>query len=251
MSDTMRHVAFEACFNFRDLGGYESRDGRRVRWGMLFRSDTLHRLTEADGEIFHDLGLRTVIDLRSSTELQGYGRLNVTGGEFAWHNVPMSDNLILAPRGSDEELPEPLPPGEGYFQTAQRFGGSLTLVFRLLCEGQALPAVFHCTSGKDRTGIIAALVLDILGIPDEVIASDYALTEEAQERSTTWIEANEPDFAAFLAEIPYERRAATPEKILGFLDRIRAQYGSVEVYLASLGVGSEQLDVLRDRLLGG
>ena len=65
MSDTMRHIAFEACFNFRDLGGYESRDGRHTRWGRLFRSDTLHRLTAADAEMFHDLGLRTVIDLRS------------------------------------------------------------------------------------------------------------------------------------------------------------------------------------------
>lgn len=245
----MRHIAFEACFNFRDLGGYESRDGRRIRWGRLFRSDTLHRLTAADAELFHDLRLRTVIDLRSATELEGHGRLSVTGGDFAWHNVPMSDNIILAPRGPDEALPKALPPGEGYFRTAQHFAGSLAQVFHLLCKDRALPAVFHCTSGKDRTGIVAALMLDILGVPDGVIANDYALTEDAHERSTTWIDANEPDFAAFLAEIPYERRAATPEKILGFLDRVRARYQSVEGYLEGLGVGTDQLDALRNRLL--
>jgi protein-tyrosine phosphatase len=251
---TARRVAFEACFNFRDLGGYETGDGRRVRWGLLFRSDTLHRLTPSDADTFRALGLRTVIDLRSRMEIDDHGRVDVIDGEFAWFNVPMLDNVKLAPPDPSEParpVPEPLAPGEGYFRIVEQFGGSLAQVFSLLSGGGALPAVFHCTSGKDRTGIVAALVLDVLGVPEDVIVEDYVLTEEATEPSLRWIRANEPDFAAFLADIPPERRAANPEKIAGFLHRVRSVHGSAEQLLVDLGVGRDDLVALRARLLDG
>jgi protein tyrosine/serine phosphatase len=252
MDDGTRHVFFEACFNFRDLGGYPTRDGCQLRWGALYRSDTLHRLTEADAQMFTALGLRTVIDLRSQTELDDHGRLAVANDLLSWHHIPMLDNVKLAvTAGADDRPapPEPLPPGEGYFRIAEEFGRSLTAVFDLLTQGERFPAVFHCTSGKDRTGIVAALVLDVLGVPDDVIAADYVLTERARQRSGAWIKANEPAFAAFLAQVPPERRGVAPETILGFLERIRSQYGSVPQLLAARGISAAQLDVLRTRLL--
>jgi protein-tyrosine phosphatase len=252
VTELTRHVAFEACFNFRDLGGYATTDGRRVRWGTLFRSDTLHRLTTADVEEFRGLGLRTVIDLRSRTEIEDHGRVEVAEGTFIWHNVPMLDNLRLVPTPPDAAPgPEPasLAPGEGYVRMVEQFSESLGQVFTLLSQDGALPAVFHCTAGKDRTGIVAALILDLLGVPDDTITADYTLTEEAYERSISWIEVHEPDFAAYLAEIPYERRAARPEKITGFLALFRHQFGSAEQFLINLGVDELRLHGLRDRLL--
>jgi protein-tyrosine phosphatase len=118
-----------------------------------------------------------------------------------------------------------------------------------MAQDDALPAVFHCTSGKDRTGVIAALLLDLLGVPDDVIAADYFLTEEARLRSMPWIEANEPTFAAFLAQIPPERRAIRPETILAFIQRFRAKHGSTAEFIGQLGVDEPQIKALRDRLL--
>jgi protein tyrosine/serine phosphatase len=209
-------------------------------------------LTPTDAETFGALGLRTVIDLRSKTEVEDYGRLQVGIGRLEWHHIPMLDDVRLAPPDPSEIAPplsQPQAPGEGYLRIAEQFGESVAEVCKVLTEREALPAVFHCTSGKDRTGIIAALVLDLLGVPDEVIAADYVLTETARARSTPWIEANEPDFAAFLAQIPPERRVVNRETILGFLAGIRSNHGSVPEFLAGLGVSDEQVEALRERLL--
>lgn len=252
MDRATRHVFFEACFNFRDLGGYQCADGSRVRWATLYRSDTLHRLSATDAEAFRALDLRTVIDLRSSTEIEQFGRLGVGDAGLTWHNVPMLDNVRLSvpdPPDPPPPLPEPSSPGEGYLRIAEEFAPSVAEALGILSGEDAFPAVFHCTSGKDRTGILAALVLCVLGVADDVIASDYVLTEDASQRSRGWIEANEPTFAAFLARIPPERRAARPERILGFLDELRAKYGSVSRFLTTSGVAEGQLESLRARLV--
>jgi Tyrosine phosphatase family len=190
-----------------------------------------------------------VIDLRSVTELTDYGRLSVGHEALAWHSIPMLDDVKLRPRDEDTPLPEPLPPGEGYMRILEEFRGSVAQTFKLLAADDTLPAVFHCTSGKDRTGIVAALTLDLLGVPDEVIAEDYLLTELARPRSSAWIEANEPEFAALLAQIPPERRTLQAEMILGLLARVRRAYGSVADFLTSVGVTDTEQGVLRHRLL--
>jgi protein-tyrosine phosphatase len=250
-----RHVEFEACFNFRDLGGYETRDGRELRWGTLYRSDTLHRLTDADADTFGALGLQTVIDLRSQTEIDDHGRLAHHVDAIDWHNIAMLDNVKLAPPDPGTPAPESvtapqdLAPGEGYVLIAERYAPSIAEVFRLLTLADALPAVFHCTAGRDRTGIISAMILDVLGVPDEVIAQDYVLTELARERTTEWIEAHEPAFAAYMAQFPPERRVMRAEMIVGFVELTRAKHGSIAGFLAGAGVGEDRLEALRARLL--
>jgi len=143
---------------------------------------------------------------------------------------------------------EPVEPGQSYLQMLGD-GSGIARTFDLLAVADALPAVFHCTSGKDRTGMVAAMVLDLLGVDDDAIAHDYVLTNETRERSSTWIAANEPVFAAFLAQIPPERRHTRPETILGFLDGVRARYGSVEKLLIEHGIPQENLSAFRERLL--
>jgi protein-tyrosine phosphatase len=252
MSDAgRRHVEFEACFNFRDLGGYETADGRTVRWNVLYRSDTLHRFTASDLDTFNSLGLRTVIDLRSATEIDDYGRLEGADDELTWHHVPMLDKVKLAPRDDQDSpplVPTPMAPGEGYVYIVETFGDSVASVFSLLA-GDALPAVFHCTAGKDRTGIVAAMLLDVLGVDDEIIASDYVLTELARPRTAAWIEENEPAFAAWMAQVPPEHRVVTHDMITGFLAGLRSKYGSPAEFLLEHGVTHDQLDTLRSRLL--
>jgi protein-tyrosine phosphatase len=256
---TARVVEFEACFNFRDLGGYETADGRRTRWGRLYRSDTLHRLTAGDVDVFRSLGLRTVIDLRAITELDDHGSLRDDAREeLVWHHLPMVDRMMLRPRSGTEvaEVAEValvptgdrVPEADGYLRMLGD-GSAVARIVELVTEPEGMPAVFHCTSGKDRTGIVAALVLDVLGVPDAVIGTDYELTKESRARSAPWIKANEPTFHAFLAQVPASARSSEPERIIGFLERVRAAHGSVEAFLLGAGVTEAQLARLRDDLL--
>jgi protein-tyrosine phosphatase len=251
-----RLLSFEACFNFRDLGGYPTKDGRASRWGRLFRSDTLHRLTDQDVAAFADLGLRTVIDMRTATELEDHGTLRQDGRDtLDWYHVPLFDGVMRLRARTEEELAlmeaarsEQAVPGEAYLRMLGD-GAGVGRVFDLLAGEGALPAVFHCTSGKDRTGMIAALTLDLLGVDADVIAADYVLTNETRARSNEWISQNEPDFAAFLAQIPLERQHTRPETILGFLDGVRNAYGSVEKMLREHGISAERIEQFRDNLL--
>ncbi len=246
-----RQVCFEACFNFRDLGGYETRDGGRIRWQTLYRSDSLHRLTPADEVLFQSLAIRTVIDLRSGTEVEDHGRFQVSGGGTAWHHAPMLDNVKLRVPAEGEAAParDVRAAANPYVYIVDEFGTSIAATIKLLAVDGALPAVFHCMSGKDRTGIVTALVLDLLGVPEDAIATDYALTEETRVRSTTWIEEHEPELAAFFARIPPDLNRAHPEKILELLGYIRSSYGSATGLLSRLGVTDEEQSALKSRLL--
>jgi protein-tyrosine phosphatase len=245
-----RLVPFEACFNFRDLGGYETTAGRSVAWGRLYRSDTLHRLTAADLVVFEQLGLSTVIDLRSTREIEDYGRLDESVVGLEWHHRPIIDRVALEPGKrvlpTGEEFAR-MEPGEGYFRY---FGTGEAAVSVLgLIAASAGPAAFHCTSGKDRVGIIAALTLDLLGVPDETIVEDYLLTQQTRDQALAWIAEHEPKFAAFLDEIPLERRVMQPESIIGFLDRVRTAYGSVTEFVLSKGLTAAQVRQLQASLL--
>jgi protein tyrosine/serine phosphatase len=246
-----RQVVFEACFNFRDLGGYETDDGGRTRWHTLYRSDSLHRLTPADEVLFQSLSIRSVIDLRSGTELDDHGRFRVDGGDTVWHHAPMLDNVKLRvpPDGEAAPARDEKAAANPYVYIIDGFGASICATFKLLAVEGALPAVFHCMSGKDRTGIVSALLLDLLGVPDDAIAADYALTEETRVRSTRWIEAHEPELAAFFARIPPDLNRAHPEKILELLGHIRSSYGSTAAFLDKLGVTEEEQSALKRHLL--
>jgi protein-tyrosine phosphatase len=246
-----QQVLFEACFNFRDLGGYATREGGRTRRRTLYRSDSLHRLTRSDGVVFESLAIRTIIDLRSGMEIEDHGRFPFTGRDASWHHSPMLDDLKLRlPADGETERPrEERLAQNPYMYIVDEFGDSIAATFKLLAADEALPAVYHCTSGKDRTGIISALMLELLGVPDATIAADYALTEETRARSSSWISEHEPDLAAFFARIPPERSSAHPEKIVEFLGQLRTVHGSASDFLMWLGVSEEEQAALRGRLL--
>jgi len=238
-----RHVPFEACFNFRDIGGYETVDGRRVRWGSVFRSDTLHRLTTADLERALELGVRTVIDLRSSAELAATGRFG--RDDVAFHHVPLEEEIPSEP--PHPETPEP-PPGEIYVEMASAGRGAIANTLRVIAESD-LAVVFHCTAGKDRTGVIAALLLSSLGVPDEMIVADYHLSDRALGRAAVWAETNEPEWAVRMAKFPAWLLRSPTATAQAFLDILRERHGSIDGYLIDAGLEPELLETLRGRLL--
>ncbi|HEU4430595.1 MAG TPA: tyrosine-protein phosphatase [Myxococcota bacterium] len=176
-----RRLPLEGPRNFRDLGGYPTHDGRRVRWGQVFRADSLAELSEGDIGYLERLGLARVIDLRGDGEISERPNRLAGRSGFAYLQLPIGES-DLAPA----EWARKFEAGEfgeidaswlvrGYQRTlderAQRVGG----VLRELAAHPS-PAVFHCTAGKDRTGVVAALLLLALGVPREVVIGDYSLT---------------------------------------------------------------------------
>jgi protein-tyrosine phosphatase len=240
-----RHIAFDACFNFRDLGGYETVDGRSVRWGAVFRSGSLHRMTSADLATAGRLGIRTVIDLRSTAERD---RGSYAGAsDLAFHHAPLFENDDLPFTWAEIDTPAP-PPGEDYVAIADKGARSLAAAFHTIAEGDH-PVVFHCAAGKDRTGILTALLLSSLGVPDRSIVADYQLSDLSIAPFATWAEAHAPEEAAEAAARPPWLVHSSGAIMQGFLDRLRRRDGSIEDFLSGAGVARSVTQTLRRRLL--
>jgi protein-tyrosine phosphatase len=244
-----RLVRFDTCFNFRDLGGYETDDGRRVRWRTLYRADTLHRLDGPDIDLLLGLGLRSIIDLRSQHELDNHGRFRHDGA-IAVHHLAMID-VVGTPTRLVEATPDapPRSVGEGYVSTADEGRRAIGSAVALLARPDALPAVFHCTAGKDRTGILAAIVLSAVGVRDEDIVDDYMLTGESRTARNAYLQHNEPDYYAFLASLPAAVREMHADAIPTLLAWMRDRHGSATGFLLANGVDEDSLAALKANLL--
>ncbi len=245
-SSTRRLVPLSGAFNFRDLGGYPGRDGRVTRWGTIFRSDTLHELTGADVDLLVSLGLSTIIDLRTPRELERTGR-----GPLADHPIRFH-HLSVIREGAGEAMASPAPPGE---ELSERYvwyldSGRTPLVtaLTLLGEQSNLPVVFHCAAGKDRTGVLAALVLDILGVDDEAIVADYVVTAE---RMPLILERyrSDPAFAERMESLPASRFGVEARTMERFLAELRSRFGGARSWALSSGVPETALRRMEALLL--
>ncbi len=241
-----RTLAFEGCVNFRDLGGYETADGRTVAWRRLFRADGLNKLSAADRGQLVDLGLTTVIDLRTVDEAEQRGRFPVDQVPVRYVDLPLTDVLPGAEELSDW--------GEASY-VASRYGAMvaeggpvLSAAIEVLSTPDALPAVVHCSAGKDRTGVLSALVLAFLGVSDDTIVADYALSAAAMDRLLERLKAEYPEAVEEVVRFAPAILHAAPETMEEFLSQLRADYGSYDALAASLGV-VEAMDRLRSALL--
>ncbi len=248
-SDPVRLVALEAVHNFRDLGGYATADGRSTVWRTLYRADGLYRLTPGDVAVLEPLGLRTVIDLRSETELDERGRFPVDAHPVVFHHLPIVDatwaDLDRPKYERDEDFliwayQEMLTVGAPRFAKA----------FEALAEPGALPAVFHCAAGKDRTGLLAALLLGSLGVSHDDIVADYALTVEGMARFREWAAREWPEWSERMKSMPPAFTAALPEAMRHIVVELCAEHGTIRNYVRSIGVSDDTLATLESVLLG-
>jgi protein-tyrosine phosphatase len=238
-----RSITFDNVFNFRDLGGYRGDGGRTVRWGRLFRADDLCRLDDADLARLADLGVRTVVDLRRPREVERIGR--IPEGAYTWVNAH-----VVHPEWQEAEFPDPQSRVDylvqRYTEMSEQGGEAIGEALRLVADPDAAPLVFHCISGKDRTGLVAAYTLHLLGVSDDDVADDYALSEPAEEANFNWYAARDPEHTFRR----WERYAIVPrEAILALFDSLRDKHGSVRGYLRSVGVTDDHVESMRAHLL--
>jgi protein-tyrosine phosphatase len=235
-----RRIRLPGTTNLRDLGGYPITDGGTVRWRTLLRSDALHRLDDSGRAALAGLGLRTVIDLRTDEEVMATPSALDGTGVHTYH-VPLFDASAVG------RLPPEL--AAIYRYMIDDCGPAIAEAVGRLCASNALPGLIHCTAGKDRTGLVAAIVLEVIGVPDDIIAADYAM-------SGTYLD---PGAATALSRIraasgvgrwlDLGALGAQPQVIHEALAHIRAQAGTVAGYLLRNGLTRRDIESLRRALL--
>jgi protein-tyrosine phosphatase len=237
-----RMIPLEGCLNFRDLGGYRGEGGAAIRCGSVFRSDDLSRLSPADIVRLGELGVSIVIDLRSAGELERAPNPLRGRPDFEYHHVPLLDGINSAPDGP----PQIHRLSDMYSSLLENAGPLIAAVFRILCGRGERGAVFHCTAGKDRTGITAALILNLCGAADEDIIADYALTYE---NIRPLIEGMIRQSREAGYPVPEHLLRSDPAVMREFLDVLTTVYGSAEKYLRRAGLDAGQLESLKNSLL--
>lgn len=238
-------IELEGCLNFRDLGGYTTGDGRRVRWRRLFRSDGLHVLTAGDvRRLREELQIGDIIDLRSSAEVRIDGRGLLAQEPIRFHHLPLFDG---AQTGSDRQAAAAMNLADRYFLLAEYARDAIARVVTVLADTPS-PAVYHCAAGKDRTGVVSAVLLGALGVRDEVISADYAATRENLDAIVSRLMATE-GYRTTLEALPPDTLHAEPETMIDLLSRVRERYGSMVEYLAAAGVPPDTLERLADAML--
>lgn len=250
-----RLLPLEGGINFRDMGGYPVQDGRRIKWGKLYRSGSMARLTPADEAHLAGLGFRCVVDFRSAREQEhAPNRWCAAAGVPYWsrdHREVFGQLHTMAERGIDSEEQAMAIMEEGFRQLPFQQAPAYAELVRRIAGGH-VPIAFNCTAGKDRTGGAAALVLAILGAARETIVGDFTKTERAVDLRTAFgarpKDANSP-YTHLSEPVMAALAGARPSYITAFLEAIEARCGSVEGYLAEIGVPADAASAVRAELL--
>jgi protein-tyrosine phosphatase len=239
-----RLIELEGAVNFRDLGGYATVDGRRTRWRVLFRADGLGELTEPDLGILRRLGIRTVIDLRTGHELQ-QSRFDVEAHPVEFHHFPFIKSLTNA----DDFARAPGFLGTQYQRMLEDAAPQIVGALTALAAPDARPAVFHCTAGKDRTGLLSALVLSLLGVPEDTVVADYALSGAAMARLRAKLLIKFPDGKLLVDADADAIFSADPSNMVALFAHLEERYGSVTGYASAIGLPDTVVDNLREAML--
>lgn len=243
----IRDVPFDRLHIFRDLGGYAAAGGRTVRWHALYRSDSLGKLSGADEQRLLDLGVGTVIDLRYPWEADRPDRADrVPAREGQRYRTLSIEHRPYKQASFGNDFGPRRHVADRFWEVAHDGAAEIRQVLVGIAAPDTGPTVFHCTSGKDRSVLIAALVLTLLGVGRDDVLTDFVLTELASARLAADWKAAHPDRTVTWAG--YGRAPA--DILLHFLTDIDAAYGSLTGYASvRLGVDDALVRALRDKLL--
>ncbi|NQU65576.1 MAG: tyrosine-protein phosphatase [SAR324 cluster bacterium] len=250
-----RHVAMSGMVNFRDMGGYQSKNGKQTKWGLLFRGDSLQRATDMDLLLIKQMNVGLVFDFRRLEEVQNGPNRFPENHPLEYQQVPISHgefNFVSALEKLKKNELDTIQEEtiiKGYIKNTEKFAVTWGKVIKRLAMNDCPPLFFHCTAGKDRTGICAALILSTLQIPRATIMSDYLLSNE-------YIKDVWAKFKKVIA-----KEGVNPEKMKPFftapeyamtalLDYLEKTYGSVLDFLkVKADLSAEIIEEVRERLL--
>lgn len=253
--NNQRVIPLQGARNFRDLGGYDAADGRRVKWGMIFRSGSLAGLCQSDWQALVTRGVRALCDFRTTRERERE--------PFVWKDTPGLAYYARDYASSFGDLrrvmASDLPTGEAaraamlsaYRELPFEQSEAYRRLFLHLAANE-IPLIFNCSAGKDRAGTAAALVLSALGVRRETVIEDYVLTNEAVNLGSALNVANSK--ASMLSRRPPEVVSAIldadPRYIETALDSIHERHGSIEAYLSEvLKINDQDVLAIRSNLL--
>ncbi|MFV0401665.1 MAG: tyrosine-protein phosphatase [Oscillospiraceae bacterium] len=229
-------LTVEGVNNVRDIGGYPDREGNPVATGRFLRCAELHNITPTGKDTLRALGVDCLIDLRSTSEAKRHPDSEL-GLDAEAHHIPMLDHFQSNLTSGDLRFPATML--EMYIDLLADSGEQFRKEFALFARGFHT-VIFHCTAGKDRTGITAMLLLGLVGVSEEDIAYDYGCTTGQLDFGPV---AKMPGIPRFLFE-------SEPQTMMDTMDWLRRQYGSQEGYLRGIGVTEEELDNIRGILTG-
>jgi protein-tyrosine phosphatase len=241
----LRQIALEGAHNVRDLGGYATLAGAQTRWRSVLRGDALHRLTAADVERLLALGLVAVIDLRNNREVVAEANPFAAHSSVRYHNISLFSALspveMMVLAQADFDM------GDRYCQALDMCQEAIAEVLTAVAEAPEGLLLFHCSAGKDRTGVIAALLLANAGVDHETIAEDYALTGSASGPLISILreKALARGLASGLVDVIVASDPQTMDRALAHLDDC---YGGADGYLRQIGLGLTDIDSLKRRL---
>jgi protein-tyrosine phosphatase len=246
-----RGIQLQGAVNFRDLGGYKTKEGKQVRWGKIYRSADISKLTDLDLKALAQLHIRMICDLRGEREaeaapdkvISGADRMLLSAGS---ENVGAPGSFMkymTTPQRADSMI-------RGFYARTDHLKAKYKPLFdQLLTLETDNALLFHCTAGKDRTGVGAALILYALGVDEATILEDYEATNEYRK------ESNELFIKAIIAQGLPENAArsmmaANPEYLKTAMDSINKQYGSLDNFLESeIGLSPTEKRKLRRKFL--
>jgi len=244
-----RFIPLAGALNFRDIGGYPTADGQHVRWGMIYRSSELANLTAEDYAGLNRLGIRTIHDLRSVEERsdkptiwQGAPQPEILSHDYAMDTSPMTG--AFRDGASVEKARSVMT--RYYAMMIDSHRTQFRTVFAQLLEGENGAILYHCSDGKDRTGVQTALILAALGVSRDAILADFELSNaHARPRMTVAALTTSPTLLP--PDVNAVLMNADKSYLQAFFDAIDSRYGGVDGYLAELGVGAAERQTLRAR----
>ncbi|MEO8541236.1 MAG: tyrosine-protein phosphatase [bacterium] len=237
----------EGIHNFRELANYEFAGGA-IRPGRIYRSGALELMSEADREwLAEELEIRTILDLRHADELALRKGPHPLEERVRPHSIFPQTNRL-------EDVTAELNGLHGVGISPARYlhyldigGDRLASAFQLFAEEENYPFLVHCTAGKDRTGVLLGLIMEVLGCSDEDIANEYGLSDANTDALIAYLVSSGRQLEGSEDEIR-ARLATPPEKMAGFLKLMREKYGSAAGFLLSQGVSQEEIDRVREVL---
>ena len=229
------------AFNFRDLGGLPTTDGRAVRTGRVYRSNCLIDLGEEDVDALRSsLRIATVIDLRGPAEAEREGPTAVDSLAVRLERLPLIDEKVTGPG----DITDLLVRYEAYLSGAAH---NVVRALEIIADERSHPVVFHCTTGKDRTGVVAAILLGCLGVAPDVIAADYGVSASDAAELLAFIQRRK-GFEA-LTDVDHPLLAADPKTMVALLESLEVHHGGAAGWALSAGLAPETLEQLRATLL--